>query len=222
MLTIARKIPLIRHFAMRPRLGLALLLGGLCSLMLPLGWSWTTRALIGWDGALALYLCLAVGMMHGADKSCMRKRAEDLDEGQIFILLFTILTACASLAAIFIELGVAKQAGVAAEWPHILLAGFTVFLSWTFVQIIFALHYAHEYYGGEDTAAGLDFPGECDDPDYWDFVYFSCIIGTAAQTADVAITKRAIRRVVTLHCSAVFLFNTTILALTINIGASLL
>ena len=91
------------------------------------------------------------------------------------------------------------------------------------MQTMFALHYAHEYYSPkykEDTRA-LDFPDKETKPDYWDFAYFSFIIGTAAQTADVNIVSRLIRRVAMLHCIVIFFFNTTILALTINIAASI-
>jgi uncharacterized membrane protein len=69
---------------------------------------------------------------------------------------------------------------------------------------------------------GLEFPDENLETDYWDFIYFSFIIGTAAQTADINITSKTFRRLVTLHCVIVFFFNMTILALTVKIGASLL
>jgi len=86
------------------------------------------------------------------------------------------------------------------------------------------LHYTHEYYNdrAKTRNAGLKFPDENLQPDYWDFIYFSFIIGTSAQTADINITSKSFRRLVTLHCVIVFFFNITILALTINIGASLL
>ncbi len=107
---------------------------------------------------------------------------------------------------------------------RIIITGITVVLSWMFMQIMFALHYAHEYYNSslKTNDGGLEFPGDNPEPDYWDFVYFSFIIGTAAQTADINITSKVFRRLVTLHCVIVFFFNITILALTVNVGASLL
>ena len=96
------------------------------------------------------------------------------------------------------------------------------------MQTMFALHYAHAYYNSNisNEVGGLDFPSSKarpdSRPDYWDFIYFSFIIGTAAQTADVNITSKVIRRVVTIQCVTVFFFNTTILALAINVGASLI
>jgi uncharacterized membrane protein len=105
------------------------------------------------------------------------------------------------------------------------LAFVTVALSWMMVQVIFALHYAHEYYdenedcGGEDMK-GLLFPGG-ELPDYWDFVHFSIVIGAAAQTADIAFTSKALRRIGTVHSLVSFAFNTVVVALTINLLAGL-
>ena len=103
----------------------------------------------------------------------------------------------------------------------------TLFLSWSFVHTIFALHYAHQYELGREAApsepaavaGGLDFQ-DPELPDYFDFIYFSFVIGVAAQTADVVIKRRPLRRIATVHCFVSFIFNTTILALAINLAAS--
>ena len=98
----------------------------------------------------------------------------------------------------------------------------TIMISWIVTQVAFALHYAHAYYRPDRAAirAGLDFP-ECDQPDYWDFLYFSTSIGATSQTSNVSIKSRALRRLVTLHATVSFFFNTAVLALTVNIAASL-
>jgi uncharacterized membrane protein len=102
--------------------------------------------------------------------------------------------------------------------------GATVVLTWLFMQTMFALHYAHDFYNNcsRNREGGLEFPGHNPMPDYWDFVYFSFVIRTAAQTADINITSENFRRIVALHSVIIFFFNTTILALTVNVGASLL
>ena len=85
---------------------------------------------------------------------------------------------------------------------------------------MFAVHYAHEYYGpGGQEAGGLQFPGATDEPDYWDFVYFALVIGMSAQVSDVAVTGRRIRRTVMVHAIVAFWFNVAVLALLINIAA---
>jgi uncharacterized membrane protein len=106
---------------------------------------------------------------------------------------------------------------------HIAMVAFTIIGSWAFTHVMFALHYAHDYYAS--LRAGPDgcliFPGT-PEPDYGDFVYFAFVIGTSGQTADVSFASRRMRRVGTVHCILSFFFNTTVLALTINIAASLL
>jgi uncharacterized membrane protein len=105
----------------------------------------------------------------------------------------------------------------------VLVTAATVVLSWTFTHIVFTLHYANIYYrpNEEGTAGGLEFPGKRA-PDYRDFVYYAFVIGCAAQTGDVNTTSIAMRRVSLIHGIVAFGFNTAILALTINVGASLL
>jgi uncharacterized membrane protein len=103
------------------------------------------------------------------------------------------------------------------------LAAVTVVLSWLFVQIVFALHYAHIYYLEEEAGrptGGLAF-GECGEPDYWDFVHFALVLGATSQTADIGFTTRRMRRIGTLHTLIAFGFNTAILATMINLAASL-
>src|SRR5262249_35749031 len=97
----------------------------------------------------------------------------------------------------------------------------TILLSWTFVHVIFALHYAHEFYAAKPRGGGLTFPGG-DEPDYWDFLYFSLVIGMTSQVSDVAVTGRTIRRTVAAHGVVSFLFNAALIALTVNIAASAL
>ncbi len=204
----------------QPRLITAVVLGILLWLVLPHHWRTATRLLAAWDGATGLYLALALRMMARSDIEKIRRRADLQDEGQVVILALTTITALVSLAGIMVELAAAKGLGSRDQWPPVALAVITVFLSWTFLHTMFAVHYAHEYYAGpaDGPALGLEFPGH-EPPDYWDFVYYSFVIGTACATADVNVTSRGMRRITTLHCIVAFFFNTTILALTVNIGA---
>jgi len=130
--------------------------------------------------------------------------------------MITALGALASLAAIVFELGASKgnPAGLA-------LAIVTIVLSWVMVHTAFALHYAHDFYRGKKPG-GLQFPsGDAHvEADYWDFVYFSFVIGMTAQVSDVGITDRIIRRTATVHGIISFVFNTALLALMVNIAAS--
>jgi uncharacterized membrane protein len=145
----------------------------------------------------------------------MRERAAREDEGQTTILGLTVVAALASLGAIFAQLG----AGASRTSANIALAAMTILLSWAFIHTIFALHYAHEFYD-EEAGGGLAFPGGGTEPDYWDFVYFSFVIGMTSQVSDVGITSQPIRRTATAHGVVAFIFNAALLALTVNIAAS--
>jgi uncharacterized membrane protein len=204
----------------QPRFFTAALVGALLWFLLPREWRASTRLLVTWDCATGLYLMMAVVMMARSNIDRIRYRADLQDEGQMVILGLTIITALISLAGIVVEMATAKTLKGHDEWQHVALAGLTVLLSWTFTHTMFAIHYAHEYYVGPENelALGLEFPGN-EPPDYWDFVYYSFIIGTACATADVNVTSKNMRRISTLHCVVAFFFNTTILALTVNIGA---
>jgi uncharacterized membrane protein len=206
----------------RPRLFLATLLGLAIAAIVPGDWRPATRALAGWDIAVGVYLLLAVRLMTGCDAGHIRRRAAVQDEGRFTVLVLVVASALASLMAILAELNGANR-----QPAQLALAAVTILLSWIFMHTIFALHYAHEYYGergaakaGESAAkgGGLNFPGE-ETPDYWDFVYFSLVIGMTSQVSDVAVTSRPLRRLVAAHGVVSFIFNVTLLALMVNIAA---
>ena len=108
-------------------------------------------------------------------------------------------------------------------WTSLFVTAATVILSWTFTHTVFALHYANIYYRPDELGSpgGLAFPGERA-PDYRDFLYYAFVIGCAAQTGDIDTISHAMRRVTLFHGIVAFVFNTAILALSINVGASLL
>jgi uncharacterized membrane protein len=152
----------------------------------------------------------------------MRERAKAEDEGQYIILGLCIIGAVMSLGAIVAELAVARQVEGVLRYRHIGLTILTILSSWSFTQLIFALHYAYDYYASLDRGhdGGLLFPGK-DLPDYSDFLYFACVIGTSSQTADISLTSRKMRRTGLAHCVLAFFFNTTLLALSVNLAAGL-
>jgi uncharacterized membrane protein len=216
--TTAKRNPFrraIRIVRIRPRLFLSALLGIAVAAVLPAGLHVATRVLVGWDIGVGLYLVLAFRIMATTDTDGMRRHAARQDEGRIAVLFLTAFAALASLGAIIAELGGANKAPA-----HLALAAITILLSWIFAHTIFALHYAYEYYDmNSHRGGGLAFPGD-EPPDYWD--YFSLVIGMTSQVFDVAVTSNKIRRMVAGHGVVSFVFNATLLALTVNIAASLL
>ena len=181
-----------------------------------------TRALIAWDSGVITFVALSLIFMAGADESCMKRRALAHDEGAHLMLVLAVLAAVASVGGLVIELTATK--GQPGADLRVALAAGTVVLSWLFVQVAFALHYAHVYYLSEDGAAhqgGLDFGYGAEEPDYWDFLHFAIVIGATSQTADIVFKSKLMRRVGTLHSIIAFGFNTAILATMINLAASL-
>lgn len=210
------------------KLFIAATLGALLFLILPDGAGAATRTLIAWNVAVGLYLAAAAFVISRFELSRVRRRAAEEDEGGALILVLTVAAAAASLVAIFIELGDAsgKRAGALSA----VLALSTVVLSWFFIHVIFAFHYAHEFYGHQRVDArlrratakdghkgGLKFPAD-DQPEYWDFVYFSFAIGTTSQVTDVLVTGKAMRRLVVGHGVVSFFYNVAVLALMVSLG----
>ena len=215
----------LRQIIVRPRLALSVLVGLALYFLLPLYFSGTagTHLLVSWNAAVCLYLALAGNMMTRSGPETIRRNAVEQDEGGKTLLLLVVLTAFAMLLAIVIELSAVHDLSGPQRQSRILLAALTVVTAWAFTHLTFALHYAHDYYVNLEhmRPPGIQFPGDAA-PDYLDFLYLAGIIGTSGQTADVAFTSSAMRRVALAHCVLAFFFNTTVLALVINIAASLL
>jgi uncharacterized membrane protein len=212
---------IVRIVKSRPRLLTSTAVAAGVILMLFAGTDWraATKLLIGWNIAIGLYLVLVFYLMWRSDVHRIRRRAAVQDESQIMILVLIVAAAAASLAAIFSELSTAT--GQSRQPGQLILATTTIVLSWAFIHAMFALHYAHEYYGdGRDhIIGGMSFPDD-QEPDYWDFMYFAFTIGMCAQVSDVTVSSKSIRRTVLSHSIVSFLFNAALLALTVNIAAS--
>ena len=220
---------LLRNLVARRRLlwsigvGLAILIGQ------PSQWHLETRMLIAWNAGTWLYIAWAAIVILRVDENHMRRQAAMSDESRFVVLTLAILAGLASLIAIIAQLAAVKDMHGLLKGLHLGLAVATIVSGWTFIHLTFAQHYAHEYFVERDSEkslppelrGGLAIPG-CQKPDFFDFLYFSFVIGVACATADINITSKPMRRVALLHCVLSFFYNTTILALTINIAAGLI
>jgi uncharacterized membrane protein len=214
-------------FRSRPRLAVSILAGlsaGVAMLAFP-EMRASTRLIVGWDVLSVAFLGSMLATMMDHTPTDIRARAALDDEGRGFILTVVLVAAAASVWAVGAELSFAKDAKGLMKLGHVAMAFGTVVASWFMVQMIFTLHYAHEYYGVDEDdgirdAGGIEFPGH-EAPDYWDFLYFAIVIGVASQTADCNIASKGLRRLNTVHCLVAFAFNTVIVALTINLTAGL-
>jgi uncharacterized membrane protein len=210
------------HLRARPRLAGALAVGTAAALLMPGTYTAVTRALLGWNVAVWLYLGLVAWMMLHADHARLRRIAVAQAEGAATVLTIVIVASIVSLLGIVAELTAAKLPGAHHALPHLMFALATVAGAWLLLPTVFTLTYASLYYRAAH-GTGLRFPGADDAfrPDYGDFLYFSFTIAVAAQTADVSVSTSAMRRLVLLQSVLSFAFNTAILAFTVNIAASM-
>ena len=213
-----------RIISTRPRLWSSTLLGVLVYLGLPLAWggATATRVLLAWNAGALFYLVLAAHMLWRSNARIVERRAAAQSEGRLLVLFMVVVSSVAVLVAVASQLTVIKDLPGTARAPHLMLAALTVLSSWLFTQTLLALHYAHDFYAvrRKGRPDPLTFPGT-PEPSYGDFIYFACVIGTSGQTADVAFNGADLRPVGALHCILAFFFNTTVLALTVNIAAGL-
>jgi len=184
----------------------------------------TLAALIGWNLAVAAYVALTWRLFLTATEADVRARAAKEDERRWVILLVIILAVAASVAAIVLTMLSVKHLPQAEQAPVAALAALTLAASWGMLQTVFAVHYAHEHFndvGQRGEGGGIAFPG---DParTYMDFAYLAICVGATCQVSDPTVTDTRLRNLVTAHAITAFFYNTAVLALGINILASLL
>ena len=206
-----RRLKRRRNFSLAALLFVVLAIGLLATGLPP-----QRALLLAFDAAALFFLVATLRLFATADTAAMRARARQQDEGYWGFLLGSATVSGVALVALAMELHAAHGHGVF----EIVLATASLLLAWFFINTIFALHYAHEYYGDHgDSGAGLEFPGGLKEPDYWDFIYFAFVIGMTFQVSDVQISERRIRRVALVHALVTFFFNVIIIALSVNVVA---
>jgi len=221
----SRRHALLPALRARPRLLWAIALGVAVYALLAAFTALTrsTASLLAWNLGAILNLGLTWHMTQATSAEAIRRRAVGQDEGRLAILAVVVLAALAVLLAVGTQLSQARGMQGAERIGHVALAALTVLTSWLFTQVVFGLHYAHDFYmarvRGEPDP--LEFPGT-PEPTYLDFFHFAFVIGASAQTADVSFHGSALRPVGTLHCSVAFFFNASLLALAVNVVAGTL
>lgn len=171
-------------------------------------WQWHYAVMGGFDLAALLFFLLLVPILRDGEANAIRRHAAENDANRGMLLVISALIGAVLLITIGVELTGPGE-------PLASLIIVTLGMAWVFANTLYALHYAHLFYGQGNGVSGLTFP-DTKTPDYWDFVYFAFTLGMTFQTSDVSINSRAIRRVVLAQCLAAFVFNIGILAFTIN------
>ena len=182
-----------------------------------LGLGWGRGTMAAFDVAALVFLIAISTLLRKGEAAQMRKAAEANDANRVGLLVLTGVTMVVILTS------VAKEMQSKSDALAIALVIATLVLAWLFSNTVYGLHYAHLFYsdcdGDGKDAGGVDFPS-CDEPDYWDFLYFSFTLGMTFQTSDVEISSQTVRRVVLGQCLAAFVFNIGVLAFTINVLGS--
>lgn len=173
--------------------------------------------LLGFDLGALIYLVALSQLFRRASGAAVAQQARVQDTGRRTTLAVAVIVSLVVLLALVTELHGAKQGGVL----PVVVAALSVVLTWLFVNTSFALHYAHGYYGDDGRLhGGLQFP-DAPQPDYWDFLYFSFVIGMCFQTFDITINGRHMRHLALLHSVVAFFFNVFILAISVSVVGGL-
>ena len=190
---------------------------------LPMGWQF--RGLLGWCVGVGLYLTLAWWLCVGFDAPRTRQRAQAQDETSVVLLLVLLVATAACVAAIAVLMQQSRELSGVVHALHLIVCVTALAGSWLFIQTVFTFRYAHRYYQeeklNEPDGPGLLFPGGAD-PDYFDFLYFSHVVGMTFQVSDVQVTSREMRHLTLVHGVLSFGFNMLIVALSINVVAGAL
>lgn len=218
---VVRRWRPLRFIRARPRLSTSTVVFVMVVTLLAVGGMRLPSAvLLGFDLGALLYLVSLAHMFKRCSAEHLGRQARLQDTGRRATLAVVVTVALVVLGALAIELHAAKSGALA-----VTVAAASVVLSWLFVNTSFALHYAHGYYGDDDRLqGGLEFPsalGADYRPDYWDFVYFSFVIGMCFQTSDVTVSSRHMRHVTLLHSVVAFFFNVFILAISVSVVGGL-
>ncbi|MGE0767196.1 MAG: DUF1345 domain-containing protein [Hyphomicrobiaceae bacterium] len=216
---------LARGLAARPKVIFAIVASVVVGLVEPTTLPLSVRSTGAWMAGAVVYLAMAFAIMSSHGTGRIRRTAEAEDESRFVFSTVILLAAAASFVAVIALSSDARGVHGLVRVAYVALAVGTIVSSWLVIQVVFTLHYAHAYHrpaspGGSEPARGLAFPGD-DEPDYWDFFYFTTSIGATAQTADVGIVSKAARRIATVQAVLSYIFNAAILALAVNLASSL-
>ncbi|MCB2406800.1 DUF1345 domain-containing protein [Hymenobacter lucidus] len=215
--SIFRLVHRIGRLGAGPRLLIALGLGGAVWVMPGFDDPAAARVVAAWDAFGLSSLLLIWAAITTADVDHIRQTARQEDASRTLSFVFLVVAALGSLLAVLLLLSSVHDGSRSAMHLHVGLAIAAVVVAWLLVHTVFTLRYAHIYYDAttDGGSGGLEFPG-AGQPDYLDFAYFSFVVGMTAQTADVSISGRLLRRLALLHGILSFGFNTAVVALSIS------
>ncbi len=181
--------------------------------------------LIGFDAGVLVFFATLVSLFSGGTAASMRQRSQANEPDHHLLLWLALGIAAVTITAVWAEVLAISANKEGDNRAMLLLATTSLALAWAFANTLGAIHYAHLWYlrgpDGKDTR-GLDFPGDEAHPDYWDFIYFTTVLSMTFQVSDVTISARPIRRLVIVHGLVAFLFNISVIALSVSVVTGVL
>ncbi|HWE72543.1 MAG TPA: DUF1345 domain-containing protein [Stellaceae bacterium] len=218
-------VDLLRNLIVTFRVVAGAVLGFCVFLLMPPALPTAMRGAFGWDAGVLIFFALTLYVIGAGEASVLRKRASQSDTHLWIILGVVVIAAGASFAALAFVLQKPEGATTTTLAGRITVAVTTLVLSWTLVHAMFAIRYAHYFYGDPEAdgtpRGGLGFPGK-GHPDFWDFMYYSFVVGMTCQVSDVQVLSKPMRRLTLAHGVLAFFFNAGVLALAVNILATAL
>ena len=216
---------LLRNLIITFRIGIGAVFGFCVYLLVPARLPAAMRGAIGWDAGVLLFFALTLLVIRSGDAAGLRQRAGRSDTHLWIILGIVVVAAAASFAALAFVLQKPEGAPTGPLVGRITVAAATLVLSWILVHTMFAIRYAHYFYGDPERdgtpRGGLAFPGK-GHPDFWDFMYYAFVVGMTCQVSDVQVLSKPMRRLTLAHGVLAFFFNAGVLALAVNILAAAL
>jgi uncharacterized membrane protein len=184
------------------------------------GARWGVAVSVGWDSGALVFLVWVWASIGHRDAAATARLAQAEDVSRATADAMLLSASVASLVAVGLVLVEAGRTSGTANGLLIGLAVVSVALAWASVHTVFTLRYGHLYYY-DSPPGGIDFNEE-EPPDYRDFAYVALTVGMTFQVSDTNLTAKEIRRTATRHALLSFVFGAVVLAITINIVASLL
>ena len=188
--------------------------GGVASVFVP----WQAAVLLGWDAMASVTVVWVIVETWSRNASETAVLATREDDSKVASEILLVAASVISLGAVALGLVKAGQEHGATRAGITAITVLSVFLAWGVVQTVFTLRYARLYYA---VCGGIDF-NEGDPPDYRDFSYLALTVGMTYQVSDTNLGAKAVRRTVTRHALLSYLFGTVVVAVMINVVASLL
>lgn len=212
----------LAHARAGTRIVYALIASFITAWLLPSTVTSQMRIVASWDGFAVVALVttwFTILTVRPAQISMLARRE---DPSRIASMVLVVVGAAASILAVVVLLQSSTKLLGSDKIEVITLALSAVALAWFLIHTVFTLRYAHLYYDAANGEKQLEFPGDDSLPDYLDFAYFAFVVGMTAQTADVCISGRRIRRTALLHGVVAYAFNTAVVALSIGVLTTLL